>query len=160
MQRLVDRDLLAALVLFCVYALFRPGASTDVKDWIFPVLANYVVLVIAVILVTKVALAAVLKHVPSKVSFSLAERISFIDVLVFFSIVLAYMFVMYGLGFWLSSFLMVSLASIYLTANKTGRNIALAIIVSLGACIVFYYVFLHLFFVPFPKGTWWRLLVG
>ena len=155
MQRLVDRDLLTAVVLFCVYAVFSSGTSTDVKDWIFPILATYVILVIAVALVAKVALAAIMKRVPDTVHLTQEERISSIDVLVFFLIVLAYMFVMYGLGFWLSSFLMVSFTSIYLTVDKTRRNIWLAIIVPIGACIVFYFVFLYFFYVPFPRATWW-----
>ena len=155
MQRLVDRDLLTALVLFCIYAVFASGSSSDVKDWIFPILATYVILVIAVALVAKVSLAAIMKHIPDTVHLTQDERISSIDVLVFFLIVLAYMFVMYGLGFWLSSLLMVSLTSIYLTLDKTRRNIGLAMIVPLGSCILFYFVFLHVFYVPFPRATWW-----
>ena len=155
MQRLVDRDLLTALVLFCIYAVFASGSSSDVKDWIFPLMATYVILVIAVALVAKVSLAAIMKHVSDTVHLTQEERISFIDVLVFFLIVLAYMFVMYGLGFWLSSLLMVSLTSIYLTLDKTRRNIGLAMVVPLGSCILFYFVFLHVFYVPFPRATWW-----
>ena len=155
MQRLVDRDLLTALVLFCIYAVFASGSSSDVKDWIFPLLATYVILAIAVALVAKVSLAAIMKHIPDTVHLTQDERISSIDVLVFFLIVLAYMFVMYGLGFWLSSLLMVSLTSIYLTLDKTRRNIGLAMIVPLGSCILFYFVFLHVFYVPFPRATWW-----
>ena len=78
-----------------------------------------------------------------------------IDVLVFCAIVLAYILVMNGLGFWLASFLMLSLASIYLTPQKTPRNIGLAIVVPLAACIVAYVVFLHVFYVPLPEATWW-----
>ena len=155
MQRLVDRDLLTAVVLFCVYAVFSSGTSSDVKDWSFPILATYVILVIAVALVAKVALAAIMKRVPDTVHMTQEERISSIDVLVFFLIVLAYYLVMYGLGFWLSSFLMVSITSIYLPLEKTRRNIWMAIIVPIGACVVFYFVFLYFFYVPFPRATWW-----
>ena len=159
MQRLVDRDLLTALVLFCVYAVFTSETSVDMKDWIFPILATYVILAIAIALVAKVALATILKHAPNVVQLTQEERISSIDVLVFFLIVLAYYFVMYGLGFWLSSFLMLSITSIYLTVEKTRRNIWLAIIVPIGACIVFYFVFLYFFYVPFPRATWWQGLM-
>ena len=159
MQRLVDRDLLTALVLFCVYAVFTSETSPDAKDWIFPMLATYVILVIAIALVAKVTLEAILKHAPNVVQLTREERISSIDVLVFFLIVLAYYFVMYCLGFWLSSFLMLTITSIYLTLDKTRRNIWLAIFVPIGACIVFYFVFLYFFYVPFPRATWWQGLM-
>ncbi len=131
------------------------GAGDDVKNWIFPLLAAYLILGIAAALVARVVFAAIMRHVPDIVHLSPEDRIAAIDVLVFFLIVLAYMFVMYGLGFWLSSLLMLSLTSIYLTLDKTRRNIRLAMIVPLGACVLFYFVFLHLFYVPFPKATWW-----
>ena len=60
-----------------------------------------------------------------------------------------------GLGFWLSSLIMLTLASIYLTLEKTRRNLILAVVVPLAACIVAYFIFIHVFYVPFPKPTWW-----
>ena len=155
MRILLDRDLLTALVLFGVCAVFSADGGANVKDWIFPLLATYVVLGIAVALFLLVIFRAIKKHVPDIVQLTSEDRIALIDVLVFFLIVLAYMFVMYGLGFWLSSLLMVSLTSIYLTLDKTRRNIRLAMVVPLGSCILFYFVFLHVFYVPFPKATWW-----
>jgi uncharacterized membrane protein YkvI len=65
------------------------------------------------------------------------------------------MFVMYGLGFWLASVIMTSAASIYLTLEKTRRNIKLAVVVPICSCIVAYFVFLHVFYVPFPEASWW-----
>ena len=50
---------------------------------------------------------------------------------------------------------MLSLASTYLTLEKTRRNMGVAIIVPLAACVVAYLVFLHVFYVPLPKATWW-----
>ena len=96
-----------------------------------------------------------MRRVPDIVRLAQEDRSAVIDVLVFFLIVLAYMFVMYGLGFWLSSLLMLSLTSIYLTLDKTRRNIRLALVVPLVTCVVAYFVFLHVFYVPFPKAAWW-----
>jgi len=155
MRRLIDRDLLTALVLFCIGAVFWVDPGADVKDWIFPRLAIYLILGIAVALVARVVFAAIMKRLPDIIHFTSEDRIAFIDVLVFLVIVLVYMFVMYGLGFWLSSLLMLSLTSIYLTLDKTRHNIMLAVVVPLLTCIVFYFVFLHVFYVPFPKATWW-----
>ena len=155
MQRLMDRDLVTALVLFCVGGVAFFSAGDDIKNWIFPLLAAYLLIGIAVALVGRVVFAAIKKRVPDIVRLAPEDRIAYIDVLVFFLVVLAYMFVMHGLGFWLSSLLMLALTSVYLTLDKTRRNIRLALVVPLATCIVFYFVFLHLFYVPFPKATWW-----
>ncbi|MFP6710488.1 MAG: tripartite tricarboxylate transporter TctB family protein [Rhodospirillales bacterium] len=155
MQRLLDRDLLTALVLFCIVAVFWADPSVDVKDWIFPVMAVYLLLGIAVALVARVVFQAFMKRLPDIINLAPEFRNSFIDVSVFFLIVLVYMFVMYGLGFWLSSLLMLSLTSIYLTLDKTRRNIRLALIVPLATCVIAYLVFTHVFYVPFPEASWW-----
>ena len=155
MRRLLERDLLTALVLFGVGAVFSADGGDNLKDWIFPLLATYLVLGIATALVLLVIFEAVMKLPPDIVRLAPEDRSAYVDVLVFLLIVLVYMFVMYGLGFWLSSFLMLSLTSIYLTQEKTRRNIRLDLIVPLATCVVAYVLFLHVFYVPFPKATWW-----
>ena len=155
MRRLVDRELLSALVLFFIGAVSLSEAGTDVRNWIFPRLATYLILAIAVVLLARVVFAAVMKRVPDIVHLVQEDRTVYIDLLVFCAIVLAYMFVMYGLGFWLSSFLMLSLASIFLTQDKTRHNTGLAIVVPLASCVLAYVLFLHVFYVPLPKANWW-----
>ena len=155
MQRLVDRDLLTALVLLFIGGVALFSAGDDVKNWMFPLLATYLIIAIAVALIARVVFAAIMKHVPDIVHLARENRTAFIDVLVFFLIVLTYIFVMSGLGFWLSSLLMLSLTSIYLTLDKTRRNIRIAMVVPLVTCVAAYFVFLRVFYVPFPKATWW-----
>lgn len=155
MQRFLDKDILTALILFCIGAVFWADPSVDVKDWIFPVMAVYLLLGIAVALVAQVVFAALMKRLPDIIDLAPEFRNSFIDVSVFFLIVLVYMFVMYGLGFWLSSLLMLSLTSIYLTRDKTRRNIRLAMIVPFATCVAAYLIFTLVFYVPFPEATWW-----
>ena len=157
MQRLKDTDLLSALVLFFIGAVSLSEAGTDARNWIFPRLATYLILAIAVVLVARVVFAAVMKRVPDIIRWDPQDRPIFIDVAVFCAIVLAYMFVMRGLGFWLSSFLMLSAASIYLTLDKTRHNVGLAIVVPLATCVVAYVLFMHVFYVPLPAATWWPL---
>ncbi len=159
MKRLADRDFLTAMVLFGIGAVFSSGSSTDVKDWIFPLLAAYLILGIAVVLLARVVWAAVFNRAPDVVDGFRENWIVLIDLLVFGTIVLTYMFVMNGLGFWLASFLMLSVASVYLTQKKTRRNLILAVAVPLGVCIVAYLVFLRVFYVPLPEATWWSGLV-
>lgn len=155
MQRLRDRDLLTALVLFGIGAVFWSRSGSDVKDWIFPLLSTYLILGIAVALLARVVLAAVLKRAPDIVDGFRENRVVVIDLLVFGAIVLAYIFVLNGLGFWLASFLMVSLTSTYLTMEKTRRNLIIAVVMPLGVCILAYFVFQRVFYVPLPEGTWW-----
>ena len=128
MQRLLDRDLVTGVVLLCVYSLFIADNSADPKDWIFPILANYVILIIGIILFARGAFALIFNRLPDILHITRDERLAYTDVLIFFLIVLAYMLIMYGLGFWLSSWLMLSITSIYLTLDKTPRNIRLAMV--------------------------------
>ncbi|MDP6049954.1 MAG: tripartite tricarboxylate transporter TctB family protein [SAR202 cluster bacterium] len=155
MQKLLDRDFLTFLMLLCVYAVFSTGTSIDAKDWIFPLLANYVILTVAVVMILKFIFMLTAKRILDIVELTKEDRVSSVDVLIFFLIVLAYMFVMYGFGFWLSSWLMLVLSTTYLTLEKTLYNIGLAVAVPLTSCILFYFVFLYFFYVPFPRATWW-----
>ena len=155
MQRLMDRDLLTALVLFAVGGIAWNAAGDDVKNWIFPLLAIYLILGIAVALVARVVFAVIMEQAPDMIRLVREDRDIYSDVIIFFLIVLAYMFLMYGLGFWLASFLMLTLTSLHLTLDKTPRNVALAIVVPFATCVAAYFIFLRVFYVPFPKATWW-----
>jgi hypothetical protein len=152
---LKDRDLLSALVLFFIGAVSLSQAGSDPRNWIFPLLATYVVLAIATALLARVAIAAAMKHRPDVIPRASDNRVVLIDLVVFCAIVLGYVLVMYGLGFWLASFLMLSSVSVYLTLEKTRRNVGLAILVPFAACVVAYVVFLHVFYVPLPEARWW-----
>ena len=154
MQTLLDRNLLTALMLFGVSWMFSVGSSSDPKDWAFPLLANHVIFWVAVILLVQFLVSLVRKKMPDLLQFSTEDRYSAIDVLIFLVIVLAFMFVMGGLGFWLSSLLMLILASLYLTLDKTRRSVAIAAIVPFGVCVCAYLIFTYVFYVPFPEGTW------
>jgi len=156
MRKFMDRDLLSALVLFAIGAVFSADGGDDIKDWIFPLLATYLVFGIAGALLLLVIFRAVTKHLSDIIHLTADDRIAYFDVLVFVLIALAYILVMHGLGFWLSSFLMVALTSIYLTLEKTRTSMGLAVVVPLAACVGAYLIFTHVFYVPFPEATWWR----
>jgi hypothetical protein len=155
MKKLMDRDILTALVLFFIGAVALAKAGSNLMDWVFPLMAAYFILFAAAVLVASVIFAAVAGRAPDIISVSAEDRIVWLDVLTFLLIALGYLLVMYGLGFWLASFLMLSLVSIYLTQRKTRHNVALAIVVPLATCVVAYIVFLHVFYVPLPTATWW-----
>ena len=155
MRKLADRDLVGALVLFLVGGVSLSGLGTGMQNWLFPQVLTYLIFFVGAVLMLRVMLGAAVKHVPNIMRASREDHGVIVDVLVFCAIVLAYILLLDGLGFWLSSFLMLSLASIYLTPKKTRRNIVLAVVVSLVACALAYVVFLHVFYVPLPEATWW-----
>lgn len=155
MQKIMDRDFLAALVLFSLGTISLSQEGPDIMNWVFPRLATYLILFVATVLVARVIFAAIIKRVPDIIGMSPEDRTAFVDVTAFLLIVLVYLLVMYGLGFWLASLFMLSLTSIYLTLEKTGRNIGLALVVPLGTCITAYVIFMHVFYVPVPQATWW-----
>ena len=109
---------------------------------------------IAVKLLISVGVLTVLFSNVDLLQFSNEDRYSAIDVLIFLVIVLAFMLVMGILGFWLSSLIMLILASLYLTLDKTRRSVTIAAIVPFGICVSAYIIFTYVFYVPFPEGTW------
>jgi Tripartite tricarboxylate transporter TctB family len=154
MQKLMDRDLLAGLVLFAIGSVALANSGSDLMNWAFPLMATYFIMFAAAVLVGRAILAAVKERAPDAIRVSAEDRIIWLDVLIFLLIALVYLMVMYGLGFWLSSFLMLSLVSLYLTKDKTRHNMALAVIAPLAACLLAYVVFEHVFYVPLPDPTW------
>lgn len=155
MQKLMDRDLLSALALFFIGSVALANAGSDLMNWAFPLLAAYVIMFAAAVLLVRAVFAAVSGRAPDIIGMSAKDRIVWLDVFTFLAIALVYLLAMSWLGFWLSSFLMASLVSIYLTKDKTRHNIALAIVVPLATCVVAYLVFEHVFYVPVPEATWW-----
>jgi hypothetical protein len=154
-RRVVDRDFVSALVLFFIGGVSLSAMGTGMRNWIFPNVLTYLILLVATLLVARVALAAILNRAPDLMRAAREDMGIFVDVLVFCAAVLAYVLLVNGLGFWLSSFLMLSLTSIYLSPQMTFRNVGLAVVVPLVACALAYVVFLHLFYVPLPESTWW-----
>lgn len=154
MKRFADRDLLTSLMLFGVSALFSVGSSSDPKDWAFPLLANYVTLGIAIAFLAKFIFALAMKHLPDIMEMTAEDRASFVDVIVFLVVVLAYLVAMFRIGFWPSSLIMLILTSLYLTQERTARNIRMAIIVPICISIVAFLIFTQVFFIPFPEASW------
>ena len=155
MQKLLDRDLLAGVVLFVIGSIALANAGSDLMNWAFPLMAAYFIMFAAAVLVVRALFAAVTERAPDVIGVSAEDRVVWLDMFTFLLIGLVYLLVMYGLGFWLSSFLMLSLVSLYLTKDKTRHNVALAIVTPLAACVLAYIVFMHVFYVPLPEAGWW-----
>jgi hypothetical protein len=130
-------------------------AGTDARDWVLPLLVTYTMLGLAAALFLRFLFVAVINNAPDVIRLIREEWPVYTDLIAFGVIVLCWLFVMFGLGYWLSSFFMLSAASIYLTLDKTRANLALAVVVPLAACVVAYVVFLKVFYVPLPEAHWW-----
>ena len=157
MQKLMDRDLLAGLVFLVIGLIALANAGADLMNWAFPLMAAYFVLFAAVVLIARAVFALITGRATDTISVSAEDKTVWLDVCIFLLIALVYMLVLYGLGFWLSSFLMLTLASIYLTQDKTPQNVAMAIVVPFASCVMAYVLFLHVFYVPLPEAHWWPL---
>lgn len=156
MHRLMDRDFLSAALLFFIgaVALSQVGHESP-RDWVLPLLAIYVVLAIAAALFLRFLVVSVVKNAPDLVQLLRTDKPIYIDLAVFCVTVFCWVLLMPKLGFWLASFLMLSVVSLYLTQEKTRSHLVTDVVVSLAACVVAYFVFLHVFYVPLPKATWW-----
>lgn len=156
MHRLMDRDFLSGVVLFFfgTVALSQVGIESP-RDWVLPLLAIYAVLAIAAALFLRFLIVSVVKNAPDVIQLLRADKPIYTDVAVFCVIVFCWVLLMFGLGFWLASFFMLSAASLYMTREKTRKNLTMDVVVSLGACVMAYVVFLHVFYVPLPAASWW-----
>jgi len=154
MQKLMDRDVLSALVLFIIGSIALTNAGADPMNWAFPLLAAYFVMFAATLLVARAVFAAVAKREPDILHIGAEDKVVWQDVFTFLVIALVYLLVLYGFGFWVASFLMLSLVSTYLTQGKTRHRVALAIFVPFATCVVAYVVFQHVFYVPVPEANW------
>jgi hypothetical protein len=155
MQKLLDRDLLAGVILFVIGSIAWANAGSDMMNWAFPLMATYFILFAGAVLIARALFPAVSEHALDIISTSAEDRVVWRDVFTFLVIALGYLAVMYGLGFWLASFVMLSLVSLYLTKNKTRHNVTLAIVTPIAACVAAYIVFEKVFYVPLPDPTWW-----
>ncbi len=99
MQKILDKNLITALVIFGICWMFSIGSSPDPKDWAFPLLANYSLLLIAIILFGRFIFFQINNKKEDILEFLSEDKASAIDVLVFLIIVIVFMLLMYVLGF-------------------------------------------------------------
>ncbi len=157
MQKLLDRDFLAGVILFAIGSIAWLNAGSDMMNWAFPLMATYFILFAGALLIVSALFGIVNGRGLDVIGTGAEDRVVWWDVSVFLVIALGYLLAMYGLGFWIASFVMLALVSLYLTKDKTRHNVALAIVTPVAACVVAYLVFEKVFYVPLPDPTWWGL---
>jgi hypothetical protein len=158
-RRAIDRDLLGSLLLFLLAGVSFSQLGHERRDWVFPRYLTYLIFVLAVILAIKVVIRFVTKGFSAATFDKSAAIKKTVDVVVFCVLALAYVLLTNGLGFWTASLLMLIISSVYLKVEKTPKSMAIAVGTALVVCVIAYFVFLHLFYVPVPVAQWWHGLV-
>lgn len=159
MRRAIDRDLLGSLLLFLLAGVSFSQLGHERRDWVFPRYLTYLLFVLAAILAVKVIIRFATKRVSTSTFDKSAAIKRTVDVVVFCVLALAYVLLANGLGFWTASLLMLIISSVYLKVEKTPKSMAIAVATAVVVCLLAYFVFLHLFYVPVPVAQWWHGLV-
>lgn len=152
MRKVIDRDLVGALALLVIGAVSVSQMGTSTADWAFPRTLTYTIIAIAVVMVVRVLFRAV-RGLGLETLTASGHGQTVTDVLVFSVAVLAYVLLISVLGFWLDSFLMLVVTSVYLTTRRNIRSMLIAAVVAAGICALAYFIFLDVFYIPFPSGS-------
>jgi hypothetical protein len=148
-------DLMAALVFLAIGGVALAAMGTRVEDWVFPRVLAYLLVAIAAILALRGAAQAARGAGLGNPAVSAESRRRTLDVAVFTAAALAYALLIDRAGFWLSAFLMLVGASLYLSTRRSLRSVLGAMAAAVIVCGLAYLVFLRLFYVPLPSGSWW-----
>ena len=146
-------DLLGGAILAAIALVFLGAMGRTYADWIFPRVITYTLLIIGAYLFVKALIELAIHHrefrigVPSKEALTVARDVIFLSVIMVLDV-----FLQRYIGFWVSSFLMLSGASLYLSAQKKGLAVPLSLLAAVLTCAVAYGIFTVLFSVSFPMG--------
>jgi hypothetical protein len=149
-QLIQDSDFVTGLVTFILANIAEQGAGHDVKDWIFPLMAAHTLYACSLFFLFKSAIKFFRNNLETDLNPGELRPIK--DVTVFSVFVFIYLFIMYYLGFYVASLLLIWASIVFFTEEVDIRIIGKALLTAIIACIVAYVVFTHIFYVPFPKS--------
>lgn len=151
----VSEEILAAGVCFVLAGLFqsRTGISGRPLEWVYPQWLLIFIAAVGVILLVRGLLGYGEKYelVPPIL------RGEGRDVAVFILIAVIYVLLLEPVGFWPTSILMVFVASMILTTERTVRTAAVAAVTAVAIAVIGHLVFRRIFYIPFPEPPWWPL---
>lgn len=152
LTRLFDYDLGGGLALLAVVAVSVSQMGHGVRDWLYPRALSYLMGAVGLVLVIKWAVRAVKAmragDVPTESK--LPGREAATDAGVVTIAALVYAVAISIVGFWLTTFVVVGLLSVYLTERRDPKAVAISVVVAAAVSVVGYFVFLHVFYVPVP----------
>lgn len=140
-----NADLAGAVVLAALGLVSLTQMGDDVRNWIFPRVLTYTLFAVAVVLVISGG-RKVVQGWPSDLRVPAGAT----DVVIFTAGAVVYAVSITWVGFWVPSFLMLALGSIFLSAKRNWRTALVSTVISFAACVAAYLVFTQLFFVALP----------
>lgn len=152
MRKVIGPDLAGAVALGVIGAVSISQMGAKTADWAFPRALTYTIIAIALVMIARVAFRAIRGR--GLDTLTVAGKSQMVtDVVVFSAAVLVYVLLIPVLGFWLDSFLMLVVTSIYLTTRRTVKSVVIAAVVAAGICALAYFIFLDVFYIPFPSAS-------
>ncbi|WP_199434303.1 tripartite tricarboxylate transporter TctB family protein [Qaidamihabitans albus] len=142
-----NADLAGAAVLATLGLVSLSQMGDDIRNWIFPRVLTYTLFAVAVMLVV----SGVWKVVQGRPS-DLRMPAAAMGVVIFAAGAVVYAVSIALVGFWVPSFFMLALASVFLSATRNWRTALVSSVIALAACVGAYLVFTQLFFVALPQG--------
>lgn len=147
-----DSDFVTGLLLFAIATISYSGTGDNMKDWIFPLMASYTLFFISIAFLLKSVFKVLNGKLIVDLTLTREQLPSAINVGFFCFFVLCYLFVLFAVGFWIASPLLLWVSIAYFNPDKSARSFFKSLLISLIACGVAYVVFTHIFYVPFPQS--------
>lgn len=151
----VSEEILAAAVCFVLAGLFqsRTGISGRPLEWVYPQWLLIFIAALGVVLLIRGLLGYGKKYelVPP------IARGQGRDVAVFILIAVVYVLLLEPVGFWPMSILMVFVASMILTIERTVKVAVVSALTAIAMAVVGHLIFRRIFYIPFPEPPWWPL---
>lgn len=146
----VSVDLLGAVALFAVSAVFLLGAGEGLRDWLFPRSLASTLMVVGVVL----AASGLRGQGPRTAPRPLRVDPRRIDVAVFLGLAVVYVVLTPYAGFWAMSAVMLFAASVYLGDDRRVGTLLRSAAIVVVVCVLAYVLFVKVFFVPLPTANW------
>ncbi len=147
-ERTVNESLVAGAVCLAVAVLFYWRTGDTVQEFILPWIVTGFLGFIGAVMVTRGLLGRDKARIPLVPVIFQGRGV---DVGVVSAMFVAAVVLFNVVGFWITAWVMMITASIYLTNERTRKAIVTSTVTITVIIVVMYYVMLHVFYVPFPE---------
>lgn len=145
--RLLNLDLVGALLLCAIGLVSVSQMGEGMRNWVFPRSLTYILFIVAAVLIVT-GVRKYLQQKPAEIVIPAGAG----GVIVFALGAIVYVFLINVLGFWIPSFLVLVVGTLYLSSERGWRAAAIASAIALGTCVGAYVLFTQIFYVALPQG--------